>query len=88
MSTYLQGLRHRLWPTGVRVVNIKPGFVDTGMTWGLPGVKNAAPPEKVAALIFKAAQKGKAVAYTPGIWRYIMFIIRSVPEFIFNKTKL
>lgn len=88
LSTYLQGLRHRLAPAGVSVTDIRPGFVDTSMTWGLPKVKRAASPEQVAKDIYNAARKGKAVAYTPWPWRYIMMIIKCVPNFVFHKTKL
>lgn len=88
LSTYLQGLRHRLATAGVSVTDIRPGFVDTSMTWGLPKVKRAVAPEQVAKDIYNAARKGKAVAYTPWPWRYIMMIIKAVPNFIFHKTKL
>ena len=46
---YLSGLRNRLAAPGVHVVTVKPGFVDTAMTWGLPGMDKAATPEAVAA---------------------------------------
>ena len=35
LSTYLQGLRGRLARVDVPVLTVKPGFVDTAMTWGL-----------------------------------------------------
>ncbi len=88
LSTYLAGLRHRLARHGVKVVNVKPGFVDTGMTWGLPGLFLVASPTQVAHAIWRACAKGKSVAYVPGFWRFIMLIIRSVPDFLFMRTKL
>ena len=88
LTTYLAGLRHRLTPAGVPVITVKPGFVDTSMTWGLPGLFLIASPEKVAADICRAIHNGKSEIYTPWFWRWIMLIIKSVPEPIFRKTKL
>ena len=87
-ATYLSGLRNRLTRSGGHVVTVKPGFVDTGMTWGIEGMFLVATPEKVAADILKAVAKKKNVIYTPFFWRYIMLIIRSIPEFIFKKMSI
>lgn len=88
LTAYLQGLRNRLFPAGVSVTTIKPGFVDTKMTFGKPGLMFVAPAEKAAKDIVKAALKGKNVVYTPWFWRYIMLIIRHVPEPVFKRLKL
>jgi decaprenylphospho-beta-D-erythro-pentofuranosid-2-ulose 2-reductase len=87
-TTYLQGLRNRLFKSRVRVVTIKPGFVDTKMTFGLPGLFLVASPEAAGKAIVKAIMAGKDTAYVPWFWRYIMLIIRSVPEWQFKKMKL
>jgi len=88
LTTYMQGLRNRLTPAGVPVLTVKPGFVDTAMTWGLPGLFLVASPEKVASDIVKAIEKHKAEIYTPWFWWAIMLVIKSVPERIFRKMKL
>ncbi len=84
-ATYLSGLRNRLNRSGGHVVTVKPGFVDTAMTWGLPGLFLVASPQDVARDILKAVDKKKNVIYTPFFWRYIMLIIKHVPEAIFKK---
>ncbi len=88
LSVFLQGLRNRLARSGVAVVTVKPGFVDTPMTADLK--KNAlfASPEKVARGMLRAADKGRNEVYLPGFWRLIMFIIRSIPEGVFKRMKL
>ncbi|WP_137699615.1 SDR family oxidoreductase [Marimonas lutisalis] len=86
--TYLSGLRNRLTRAGGHVVTVKPGFTDTAMTWGIEGMFLVAPPEKVAADILRAVEKKKNVIYTPFFWRYIMTIIRSIPEPIFKKLSI
>lgn len=87
-ATYLSGLRNRLTRIGGHVVTVKPGFVDTGMTWGLTGMFLVASPEDVAADIMKAVAKKKNTIYTPFFWRYIMLIIRHIPEAIFKKMSI
>ncbi len=69
-------------------MTVKPGFVDTAMTWGLPGMFLVAAPEAVAADILKAVRKKRNTIYTPFFWRYIMLIIRHIPEPIFKKMKI
>ncbi len=88
LSLFLQGLRNRLATTPVHVLTVKPGFVDTPMTQDLEGLFLVAPPAKVADDIVRAYEKKKNVLYTPFFWRWIMLIIRSIPERIFKKLKL
>lgn len=87
-ATYLSGLRNRLTRAGGHVVTVKPGFVDTAMTWGLEGMFLVAPPEKVAKDILRAVKRKRNVIYTPFFWRYIMLIIRHIPEPIFKKMSI
>ena len=87
-ATYLSGLRNRLTRAGGHVVTVKPGFVDTAMTWGLPGLFLVASPEAVAADLLRAVRKKRNVIYTPFFWRWIMLIIRHIPEPIFKKMKI
>ena len=88
LAAYLQGLRARLDRAGVPVVTVKPGFVDTAMTWGLPGMFLVASPEAVARACYGAAQRRRDVIYVPWFWRWIMAIIRAVPERIFKKLSI
>lgn len=86
--TYLSGLRNRLGRSGVHVVTVKPGTVDTAMTWGLDKLPFLAQPEKVASDILRAADRKKDVVYTPFIWWPVMTIIRLIPERIFKKMQI
>lgn len=88
LSLFLQGLRNRLASTPVHVLTVKPGFVDTPMTRGLEGLFLVAAPEKVAGDILRAYKKKKDILYTPWFWRYIMLIIRNIPERVFKRLKL
>ena len=88
LGLYLQGLRNRLYPSGVRVITIKPGFVDTAMTFGLPGLFLVASPQSIGERIVRALGKSADVVYLPWFWRYIMLIIQHIPESIFKRLKL
>ena len=88
LSTYLQGLRARLWRAGVAVVTVKPGPVDTAMTFGLDRLPLLVPPHVVAEACLKAARRGTEIVYVPGPWRLIMAIIRHIPERIFKRLKI
>jgi short-subunit dehydrogenase len=88
VSTFLQGLRNRLYKHGVQVLDIKPGFVDTPMTSDFDKGPLWAKPETIAHGVVKGIDKGKHVIYTPFFWRYIMLIIKSIPELIFKRLSL
>lgn len=89
LSTYLSGLRNRLTEANVHVMTVKPGFVATQMTkdMDLPE-KLTAQPKQVAHDIYRAQQKNKNSLYTKWQWRWIMMIIKSIPEFIFKKLSI
>ena len=84
VSTFLSGVRQRLYKSGAQVVTIKPGFVDTPMTREFPKGLLWAKPEWVARDIVTAMEQGKDVVYTPRFWRVIIWIIKSLPEKIFK----
>lgn len=88
LSLFLQGLRNRLYPYGVRVITIKPGFVDTPMTFGKPGLFLVASPNSVGKKIVASLKSRRDVVYIPGFWKYIMHIIKAIPESLFKKLKL
>ena len=89
VSLFLQGLRNRLFASGVHVLTIKPGFVDTPMT---AHIKKGGPlwasPEQVAKGIVWAIDRRRDVAYVPGFWRPIMAVIRALPESVFKRLHL
>jgi short-subunit dehydrogenase len=88
LSIFLQGLRNRLFRARVRVITIKPGFVDTAMTFGRPGMFLVASPESVAARIVKAILNGEDSVYAPAFWRPVMLLIRLIPEKVFKRMRL
>ena len=88
VSTFLQGLRSRLYKSGVSVVTVKPGLVDSPMTASLKKGSLFSSPRRVGQGVYEAMKKGEAVVYLPGYWRVIMFVIRSIPEGLFKRFSL
>jgi len=86
LSLFLQGLRSRLYPAGVRVITIKPGPVRTPMTDQLQNRMHLTDPRQVARDIVRALEgPSPDVVYSPAIWRYIMCVVRWIPEAIFKR---
>jgi len=89
LTAYLSGLRNRLYESQVQVLSVKPGFVATKMTAGMDlPEKLTAEPDEVAEDIFNAQQNGKDCIYTKWVWRYIMLIIKLIPEWKFKRMSI
>jgi decaprenylphospho-beta-D-erythro-pentofuranosid-2-ulose 2-reductase len=88
VSAFASGMRQRLAKKGVHVITVKPGFVDTPMTAHLKKGALWATPNQVAIDISRAIDKGRTIVYTPGFWRWIMLVIKHIPEFVFIKISL
>jgi len=87
VSTYLQGLRGRLLPHHVHVVDIRPGLVDSPMTAHLEKGILWSSPERIGAIIVRSIERKRHTVYAPFYWRYIMFIVRLLPEFLFKRIR-
>jgi short-subunit dehydrogenase len=89
VSTCAEGLRNHVFKRGVHVLTVKPGFVDTPMTAHIPkGGPLWATPEQIADCIEQGLMKNRNVIYTPWFWRFILLIIRHVPETVFKRLSL
>ena len=85
LDSFLSALRQKLGKRGVRVVTVKPGFVDTPMTAALVKTPLFASAESVGRGIVRAVESGADVVYLPWYWRCIMLVIRALPERVFKK---
>jgi len=88
LATYAEGLRARLFASGVTVTLVKPGFVDTAMTWGLPGLFLVSSPEACAAAMMRAAERGRSEIYHPMFWRLIMLVIKHMPATLLKRLNI
>jgi decaprenylphospho-beta-D-erythro-pentofuranosid-2-ulose 2-reductase len=88
LNAYLEGLRNRVARYGVDVVTIKPGPVATPMTAGLDKLPLVITAQEAASQILRAAARRATVAYVPGKWRPIMFVLRNIPTALFRKLNI
>lgn len=88
VTTFTAGLRQRLYKSGVSVVTIKPGFVDTPMTATFKKGALWASPDKIGADIVGACDRKSNVVYTPWFWIVIMSVIKIIPESIFKRINI
>jgi decaprenylphospho-beta-D-erythro-pentofuranosid-2-ulose 2-reductase len=88
LNVYLQGLRNRFGKTNIKVLTVKPGFVDTPMTKDFKKGPLFAGADKVGQDIYQAIQKEKDSIYSPAFWGIIMLIIKSIPERFFKKLNI
>jgi short-subunit dehydrogenase len=89
LDRFVEGMQHAHAGTSLHIVRVKPGFVDTPMT---ASIKKGGPlwakPDQVARDIQRAVDRRAAIVYTPWFWRLIMFVIRTLPRFLFNRLKI
>lgn len=84
MINYMEGLRQKLSTTPIKVVDIRPGFVDTAMVRGRKGLFGMVSPEKAAEDIFKAIKEKKSIAYVPAWWGTVMGLMKRLPESVYH----
>ena len=87
LTAYLEGLDVRFRSQGLITVCVKPGFVKTGMTEGLPTPPISSEPDEVAETVLKGIDAGSPVVYAPPIWRAVMTAIKAMPRFVMRRAK-
>ena len=88
IHTYVEGARHKFKDSNLNLCIIKPGPTQTPMTESLGLRIKLADPKIVSRDIVDGIEKNKSEIYTPSKWKIIMFIIKSLPEFIFHKLNI
>jgi len=86
MSNYLEGLRKKVAKEkiDITITDIQPGFVDTAMSKG-DGLFWVASPQKAAKQIYQVIQQKKKKAYITKRWAIIAWLLKIMPDFIYDK---
>ena len=88
LTAYLSGLRNYMYSRKVHVMTVIPGYLDTGMTRHLTlNPRLTASPEKTARYIYSAFKRKKNVIYILPVWKWIMTVIKLIPEEFFKRIK-
>jgi decaprenylphospho-beta-D-erythro-pentofuranosid-2-ulose 2-reductase len=79
-----QGFQKRNLNSNVFITILRPGFIHSKMTTGLVPAPFATTLEKVALIAVDALSRRKRVAYAPRKLRYVMLVLKLLPERIFR----
>lgn len=88
LDALAQGLADASAGDGVRVLVVRPGFVRTRMTAGLPSPPFATTPEAVADATVKALAGRAHTVWVPSVLRPIFFVLRHLPRRLFRRLPL
>jgi len=88
IEIFIRGMQHRFAKSNFQVSLIKPGPTETAMTQHLKGVTSLANVDDVAAQIIEGLERHKSVIYAPAKWAFIMWVIRHLPDRIFNRLNI
>lgn len=88
INNYLDGLRQKLFQYNIKIVNLKPGLISTPMTYHLKKNFLFSTPEKISNSIINSIEKTNRDIYLPFYWKYIVFIIKQLPKFIYNRINI
>ncbi|CAL9459263.1 decaprenylphospho-beta-D-erythro-pentofuranosid-2-ulose 2-reductase [Streptomyces sp. enrichment culture] len=88
LDAFAQGLGDALFGTGVHVMVVRPGFVRTRMTDGLPEAPLATTPEAVAAAVELGLRRRAETVWVPGALRVVMSALRHLPRGVFRRLPL
>jgi len=87
LAAFLDGLDLAYRERGVRALCVKPGFVRTAMTTGLPVPPFAGEPDAVARRVLAAIDAGRHEVYAPGVWRLVTLLIRALPRAVLRRVQ-
>jgi decaprenylphospho-beta-D-erythro-pentofuranosid-2-ulose 2-reductase len=85
LDSFYTGLTEALRPSGVYVTVVRPGFVRSRMTEGMPAAPLAQTPEQVAEVIVAAVRDRKQQVWAPGLMRWVMSVLRHLPRPVFRR---
>jgi decaprenylphospho-beta-D-erythro-pentofuranosid-2-ulose 2-reductase len=88
LDALAQGLADATAATGVRVLVVRPGFVKTRMTAGLPPAPFATTPEAVAQATVRGLSGRAHTIWVPGLLRFIFAVLRVIPRPLYRRLPL
>lgn len=88
LDALAQGLADASAASGARVLVVRPGFVTTRMTAGLPPAPMATTPEAVAESTVRALRRGAHTVWVPPRLRFVFAVLRHLPRAVWRRLPL
>ncbi len=85
LDGFCQGLSDALVGTGVELMIVRPGFVDTKMTKGLPRAPFAVDAEAVANAVVRGLEQGATLVWVPGVLAFVFAALRLLPRRLWRR---
>lgn len=86
LDAFAQGLGDALVDAGAHVVVVRPGFVHTRMTAGLPAAPFSTTPDAVADAVVRGLESGAATVWAPGKLRWVFMVLRHLPRGVWRRV--
>lgn len=88
LDGFYMNLGEALAPFGPKVLVVRPGMVRTRMSAGIKEAPLTIDKSEVGALVVAAADKKKAVIWTPPPFELVMLVLRHIPRPIFRRLPI
>lgn len=85
LDAFALGLAEALRGSGIIVQVVRPGFVRTKMTVGLPAAPFATTPTAVAEAVVAGLESRAAVIWVPPVLRWLFAVLRSLPAALWRR---
>jgi decaprenylphospho-beta-D-erythro-pentofuranosid-2-ulose 2-reductase len=87
LDALAQGLGDALHDQGVRILVVRPGFVDTRMTRGLQPAPLSTTPQALALDVVTGLDDRAHTVWAPSALRWLMLAVRMLPRPLFRRLK-
>jgi decaprenylphospho-beta-D-erythro-pentofuranosid-2-ulose 2-reductase len=87
LDALARGLGDDLHEDGVHVLVVRPGFVHTRMTRGLPAAPLSTTPEAVARATVDGLERGAQTIRVPATLRWPMVVIKILPRRVLRRVR-
>jgi decaprenylphospho-beta-D-erythro-pentofuranosid-2-ulose 2-reductase len=84
-DAFATGLGDALHGSGARVLTVRPGFVRSSMTEGMPEAPFATDTAAVAEAVVTGVRRGRSVVWVPGILQVVFGLLRYAPGMVWRK---
>lgn len=87
LESYFESLRSLIVGSQISIQCYRLGYAATAQTYGKELKFPSTSPEQIARKVLKNFNKDLPIKHLPGFWKYIGFLVRHLPWFIYKKLQ-